>query len=177
MELNFSPLNNLSSTDTITAQKPIEAPVSVINVNGTSTKPSIESVTEAIQRRVADRYKAQQQAIQATGQKTTELLKGIQRGEGIYTLFLQAVEIIGLMTGDTVIHNQAAEDIKSIYGVGLLERQPLQMELDEIRQRLDKLTEATERAGQPDDTLMRIYNAIAQHKTREQQIESLMQQT
>jgi len=51
------------------------------------------------------------------------------------------------------------------------------MELDEIRQRLDKLTEATERAGQPDDTLMRIYNAIAQHKTREQQIESLMQQT
>ena len=164
-----------AAIDTITAQNPIEAPVSVINVNGTSTQPSAESVTEALQRRVAATYKAQQQAIQATGQKTTELLKGIQRGEGIYTLFLQAIEIIGLMTGDTVIHTQAAEDIKSIYGVGLLERQPLELELSKIRQRLGKLTEATERADQPDDTLMRIYNAIAQHKARERQIEDLMQ--
>lgn len=164
-----------ASIDTMTAQKPTEAPVSVLNVNGTSIPPSAESVTEALQKRVAAVYKAQQQAIQATGQRSSELLQGIQRGEDIYKLFLQAIEIIGLMTGDTVIHKQAAEDIKTIYGVGLLEPYPLQLELSEIRQRLGKLTEATERADQPDDTLKRIYNAIAQHKTRERQIESLIE--
>lgn len=164
-----------AAIDTMTAQKPVEAHVNVINVNGASTPPSAESVTEALQKRVAAIYKAQQQAIQATGQKTTELLKGIQRGENIYKLFLQAIEIIGLMTGDTVIHNQAAEDIKTVFGVGLLEPYPLQMELEEIRQRINKLSEATERADQLDDSLKRIYNAIAQHKTRERQIESLIE--
>ena len=164
-----------AAIDTITAQKPIEAPVSVINVNGTSIPPSAESVTEALQKRVAAIYKHQQENIQAAGQHTTEMLKGIKQGENIYNLFLQAVNIIGLMTGDTVIHNQAAEDIKSIYGVGLLERQPLELELSEIRQRLEKLSAAIERKGEPDDSLRRIYNAITQHKTREQQIEDLMQ--
>ncbi len=162
--------------DTMTAQKPTETPVSVLSVNGTSIPPSAESVTEALQKRVAAIYKAQQQNIQAAGQYTTEMLKGIKQGENIYNLFLKAVNIIGLMTGDTVIHTQAAEDIKTIYGVGLSEPYPLQLELSEIRQRLDRLAEATERADQPDDTLIRIYNAIAQHKTRERQIEQIMQQ-
>jgi hypothetical protein len=127
-----------------------------------------------MQRRVADNYKRQQENIQKAGQYTTELLKGIKQGESIYNLFLQAVNIIGLMTGDTVIHSQAAEDLKAIYGEGLLQPEPLIIELQEIRQRLEKLSAAISREDQPDDTLRRIYAAIAQHKTREQQIMGLI---
>lgn len=79
------------------------------------------------------------------------------------------------MTGDTVIHSQASEDIKAIYGMGFSEPYPMQMELDEIRQRLSKMSEAIQRPNQPDDTLRRIYNAIEHHRQREMQIENLMQ--
>lgn len=79
------------------------------------------------------------------------------------------------MTGDTIIHSQASEDIKAIYGAGLLEPCPMQLELDEIRQRLNKMSEAIQRPDQPDDTLRRIYSAIEQHRKREMQIENLMQ--
>lgn len=153
----------------------MDTDLSALNKNGITAHINAENVTEAIQRRVADIYRAQQQSIQKAGYLNSDLLRGIKRGESIYKLFLQAVEIIGLLTGDTTMHSQASEDIKAIYGMGFLEPYPVQMELDEIRQRLSKLSEAIKQPGQPDDTLKRIYSAIEYHRQREMQIENLMQ--
>lgn len=78
------------------------------------------------------------------------------------------------MTEDSVIYTQAVEDLKAIHGEGLLQKEPLKIELQHIRQRLERMGEALSRAGMPDDSLKRIYAAIAQHKIREQEILKLI---
>lgn len=106
---------------------------------------------------------------------TTAILKGARAGEPPVTLLLKAVKCIGLMTGETVTYSQLEEDIKSVYGVGLLEPEPLRMELEEVKGRLQKLQNALERDTEPEDSKKRIQAAIEAHKARANQLEKLLQ--
>lgn len=106
---------------------------------------------------------------------TTAILKGARAGEPPVTLLLKAVKCIGLMTGETVTYSQLEEDIKSVYGVGLLEPEPLRMELEEVKGRLQKLQNALERDTEPEDSKKRIQAAIESHKARANQLEKLLQ--
>lgn len=85
------------------------------------------------------RKQRQNEDMQASSNLLVDLSKNIQAGGDIYSLFIQAVEIIGLTTGNKSFTTQAIEDIKAIYGRGLKLSEPLQIELDQAKERLEIL--------------------------------------
>ena len=95
----------------------------------------------------------------------SEILKGLTAGEDIYSLFLKAAKIISVTTANSLFYTQAEKDIIAVYGIGLQEKAPLSIELEQVQRRLDKLTEAVGREQDPDGR-ERIKRAITAHRAR-----------
>lgn len=103
----------------------------------------------------------------------SDILKGLKSGEDIYSLFLKATEAISLMANNSLFHSQAEKDLVAIYGIGLQEKPPLSVELEQVQKRLQRLTEAEGRETDPDNR-ERIRRAITAHRGREKEIEALL---
>lgn len=96
-------------------------------------------------------------------QGKVEILKAMHRGAPPMFLFLQAAELIGILTGDETFINQCGRDTGAIYGRGLGELVNLQIECKQARQRLEKLQAA--RAAEPTPEYCRALDmAIKEHK-------------
>lgn len=190
MELNLDRLNSLSFVD-FQEKPPSTMPPERFLAQGeykdtTERGNAVEGLPEglgALQRK-ADQNKAQidhsievyrkyQENTAKSGQLQTDILKGVRAGEDIHTLFLKAVKAISLMTSDTLFNDQIEADIKAIYGYGLGAKAPLQTELEEVRKRLQKLTEAAQRE-QEHDSQQRIQAAIQRHRNRTTELEELI---
>lgn len=126
--------------------------------------------------RTREVYREYQQNIKSSGGLRTEILKGAKAGEPPVGLLLKAVKCISLMTSDTVFYNQLEGDIKSIYGAGLLEPEPLEIELKETQERLQRLEQALKRDTEPADSKKRIERAIQAHRERISQLQGLIEQ-
>ena len=124
-------------------------------------------------RRNLEVYRTYQENIKTSSTLQTQILKGLKAGEDVYSLFLKAAKAISLMTSNSVFYSQTEEDLKAIYGRGLQEKPPLQIELEEVRKRLQKLTEAAQRE-QEHDSQQRIQAAIKRHKSRITELEELI---
>ena len=153
MELDFTKLNSLAFMDfaEIPPEKqPSKTPLEpLLEPEGYKTpleeENALQGQIEGLQgipilQRQADANKAEkeralavyreyQENIKRSGQLQTDILKGAKRGEDIYSLFLKAVQAISLMTSNTVFYSQLKDDIRAIYGAGLLEPKPLELEL------------------------------------------------
>lgn len=123
--------------------------------------------------RIKEVYTKYQNNIKTSGTLQTEILKELKMGEDIYRLFLKAVKAISLMTSNSVFYTQSEQDIKIIYGIGLQEKVPLQIELKEVETRLKRLQEALLREDNTDDK-RRIETAIKVHKEKIEKISNLM---
>lgn len=118
-------------------------------------------------RRSLEVYRTYQENIKTSGQLQTDILKGVQAGTDIYSLFLKAVKAISLMTSNTVFYSQIEADIKNIYGIGLQLPAPLTLELIDTQERLDRLREAEQR-----EPNIRSFNrAITAHQNRIKELE------
>lgn len=124
-------------------------------------------------KRTLEVYKTYQENTRKSEQLQTEILKGLKAGADVYTLFLKAVDAISRMTSNTCFRSQIEEDLKSIYGAGLLEKPPLKQELEQTQTRLQRLTEARERE-QSLDSKQRIAAAIKAHENRIAELEALL---
>lgn len=200
MELDFTKLNSLAFagfTEIPPEKQPSKTPsepfledgryktppeeenalqVQIEGLQGISTlQREADSIKEERERAKAV-YKKYQQNIKTSGQLQTALLKGARQGEDIYSLFLKAVKAISLMTSNTAFYSQLEDDIKAIYGAGLLEPKPLELELEEVEGRLQRLREASQRGTEPADSLQRIASAIQAHEQRATQLKSMMAQ-
>lgn len=198
MELDFTKLNNLAliGFEEITPEKqPSKMPTeTLLEPEGYKTpleeENALQGLTEGLQgipilQRQADANKAEkervlavyreyQKNIKLSGQLQTDILKGVKRGEDIYSLFLKAVQAISLMISKTVFYSQLNDDIRAIYGAGLSEPQPLKLELEEVQTRLEKLREASKRETEPADSLQRIERAIHAHEQRATQLKDMI---
>ena len=70
------------------------------------------------------------------------------------------------MTSNKVFYSQIQNDLRAIYGAGLLEPKLLEKELEEVQERLERLREAKQRNTEPADSLKKIDNAIKAHEER-----------
>ena len=104
----------------------------------------------------------------------TAITKGILAAQSPHELLVKAMEWISRMTGDTVFYDQGRENIKAIYGAGLLDPVPLEMELAEVRKRLAMLTRP-ELDAEPEDSRRRIGRAVKAHREREAQLLSALE--
>lgn len=124
-------------------------------------------------RREQERYQngiqEQQDAIKRSGNLRSEILKGIRQGEDTTGLLLKACECISLQTGDKLFYSQAEKDVRSIYGYGLGDMYPLQLDLSDTQARLIRLLQAEERETDA-DVKRRLHGAITAHRQRIEQI-------
>ena len=120
-------------------------------------------------------YKEYQQNIKTSSQLQNDILKGLKAGEDIYSLFLKATKAISLMTSNSVFYRETEENLKAVYGIGLQEKPPLQMELATVEDRLFHLEEAT--LWSTGDELLRIQKAIQAHEERATEIRKTIEKT
>lgn len=194
MELDLTRLNSLAfmgfSGEKTAPKKPPEEQTEQGEYKTiTEPKNGLEVNTEGLEginklQREADRKKQDidrslaicreyQQNIKTSSQLQTEILKGAKAGESIYSLFLKAVKAISLMTSNTVFYSQLEGDIRAIYGQGLLDPLPLQIELQQVQERLTRLKEAEGRELEA-DSRERIKRAVQAHENRIAELEALI---
>lgn len=199
MELDFSKLNNLAFMDfkeLPPEKQPSKTPLEpFLETEGYKTTPKEENALEGqinglegipILQRQADAkkqeidlslaiYKEYQQNTKTSSQLQNDILKGLKAGENIYSLFLKATKAISLMTSNSVFYRETEENLKAIYGIGLQEKPPLQMELATVEDRLFHLEEAT--LWSTGDELLRIQKAIQAHEERATEIRKMIEKT
>lgn len=107
-------------------------------------------------------------------QLQAEILKGIRAGEDIYSLFLKAARAIGNMTTEH-FYTQAERELMSIYGDGLRQRPPLQLERNAAERRLQRLRDSLETET---DTKSRdrICAAITAHENRIHELDAQLEE-
>ena len=184
MELDFSKLNNINTKATETALNDDSGSGDVFSLNNieNATEGNLGANTgilklqkeaneqESERERAICVYKEYQNNIRLSGQLNTEIIKGLKTGEDIYRLFLKAIKSISLMTSDNAIYPIAEQDIREIYGIGLQEPLPLQIELEQVEERLARLEKAeVERSGTT------INKAIEMHRKRAEEIKRLIE--
>ena len=198
MELDLTRLNSLAFTDFKREQEKKQAPESPTEPRKASgeyktiadDKKPLETLVEGLEgihklQRQADAKKMDidrslaickeyQQNIKTSSQLQTKILKGAKAGESVYSLLLKACKAISLMTSNSVFYSQLEGDIRAIYGQGLLDPLPLQIELQETQERLTRLREALNREIEPDPK-ERIQRAVKAHEAKIADLESLIQ--
>lgn len=186
MELDFSPLENITAYSPVKAIKRADPYIDNQSKENALKRPSepkngIAEIWEVKlnkqqenNAKTAEMYRFYQENISRSQTMTAELLKGVHAGEDSHLLLLKATKIISMMTGNNLIYEQLEADLKSIYGAGLLEPYPLELELKQIQGRLEKLQEAEQREGEPEASKQRIRNAITAHEKRGADIRELL---
>ena len=165
MTLDFSSIKRFKSQE-----KSGNSPPSDINIQALSDKNRANLEQAA---RICAEH---QKNTLLTDSLQCKINKGLKSGESIYTLFLKAVQAISLMTGNTVFYDVAKKDLLAVYGVGLEEPQALELELNEIQKRLDKLKQSEQTALDLSDK-QRIKWAIEEHKKAKEFIEKKLERT
>lgn len=110
-------------------------------------------------------YKAYQDAKKRGGILMSSILKGIIAGEDSTRLLLLACEAISSMTGDALFYEQSRTSLITIYGAGLMQTVPLELELDDVCRRLAMLTRP-ELDMETAENKERIRRAVKVHEER-----------
>lgn len=187
MKLDFSGLMNTKNND-VQADLRKDKEAAYINTNEKQEKP-LEGNTgakklinayraeEADSRRAAAIYKTYQDNIKRAGTLRTEIIKGVQRGESKTSLFLKAVEVIGLMTNDNVFVQQVKDDVRAVWGHGYIDADTIRMEVGEMKETLERLNASISReeVDGDRDTLQRLKNAAQRHSERLDELERILQ--
>lgn len=162
--------------DRETIQKPPEG-----QINGLETQQAVGLYLKTQREREAEQrslevYRTYQENIKTSSQLQTDILKGVKAGEDVYSLFLKAAKAVSLMTSNTVFYSQIEADIEAIYGRGLQYKPPLQKELQEAEERLQRLIEAEKRETRT-DSRERIRRAIEAHKRTIAELGAMIEKT
>ena len=187
MKLDFSGLMNTKNND-VQADLRKDKEAAYRNTNEKQEKP-LEGNTgakklinayraeEADSRRAAAIYKTYQDNIKRAGTLRTEIIKGVQRGESKTSLFLKAVEVIGLMTNDNVFVQQVKDDVRAVWGHGYGDADTIRMEVEEMKETIERLNASISReeADGDMDTLQRLKNAAQRHSERLDELERILQ--
>lgn len=122
-----------------------------------------------------ERHEAYQNSAKKAGNIRIQLVKGTQAGENLAALFLQAVEVISLMTGDQGFATSIRNNLDAVYGIGLQDPDVQSMRLQEITGRLERLKEAVKREDIKKDNQEKIKNAIRQHEEQADEIRAALE--
>ena len=120
----------------------------------------------------ADAYLKYHQNALKSAELQTAIIKGLNEGQDLTTLFLQAVQAISVMTDCADFYRIVAETVKTVYGLGFKENTALSVELADVEERLDNLQEAYLWAES--DEKRRIKKAIEAHQNRVAQINKMI---
>ncbi|MBD5111438.1 MAG: hypothetical protein HDT42_02720 [Ruminococcaceae bacterium] len=155
MNIDFSPLRALNNGG-----------ASPVRAAAQNTLPHLQALSDENRAKLEEAARMRteyQKNIRLSDSLRCEINKGLKSGEDIYSLFLKAAKAISLMTSDTIFYDTVKNDLLAIYGIGLEKPPVLQIELNEVQARLDRLRQAAEREQDTDD-VARIGTAIQYHE-------------
>lgn len=152
MELDFTALSGIAGSQS--GEREAERGAGRLQLQADNNAAAIE--------RAAEVYRLHQEATKRAELLVTDIRNGILSGKSIYSLFLQAMQAVELCTGEAGLSTQAEADLVAIYGKALGEPAPMEMELQHILQRLERLNAALLDADA--DAAERIRRAIRQHE-------------
>ena len=199
MQLDFTGLNNIAQKIAIKdfEEDPVEATESPIEeerveisldalkgLTGVNTEPqkqvdgvALISLTRQQQdhNKTLEVYGEYQTNIKRAGELRADILKGVKAGVPVHTLLLKAVECISNMTGDKLFYRLIEKDLKAIYGEAFLDDIPLEWELAEVEERLEKMKEALARETTSLDSKQRIETAIREHEAQVTTLKGLLE--
>lgn len=185
MELDFSILDTLKTSPQNAPERTKTEPVGKSATDEEKRSEGLSGASERVslvrlerdkeeRARLRETYSQLQENIKASGGLRADILKGARAGVDATTLFLSAVKCISLMTGDTVFSSQIEDDMRAIYGEGLLEPVPLQRQLQEVEERLGKLQHSLTREGISPHDRQRIQNAVQAHQKKREELLGLL---
>ena len=203
MQLDFTGLNNIAQKIAIKdfEEDPVEATESPIEdankeerveisldalkgLTGANTEPqkqvdgvALINLTRQQQdhNKTLEVYGEYQTNIKRAGELRADILKGVKAGVPVHTLLLKAVECISNMTGDKLFYRLIEKDLKAIYGEAFLDDIPLEWELAEVEERLEKMKEALARETNSLDSKQRIETAIREHEAQVTTLKGLLE--
>ena len=94
-----------------------------------------------------------------------EIMKGAREGEDVCSLLLKACRAISAMTGSDVFAQQVERSLRAVYGEALEVRKPLEVELKETEERLEKIRKAEELSDES-DMKEAMHNAVRSHEAK-----------
>lgn len=149
-------LRQYAAAQDFTEEPPEQAPAPIL---------AREQAQETQERtRAAEVYKKYQENVKTAGAAKTALRKGILAGASPYRLLLMATECIGSLLNDTEFIEGSRSDLKLIYGELMGEPGALELELEEVEARLERM-----RAYQGEDR-ERVLTAIREHEYRAEEL-------
>lgn len=109
-------------------------------------------------------YREYQSAIKTVSSLEADILKGLAAGDNIAALFLKSIKALSLLTGNRLFYDQAAADIGSIYGYALQDPAAAALELENVKQRLNRLEQVAAAPNTPNRE--NINRAIRAHRAQ-----------
>ncbi len=171
MALDFGVLDRLQKNDKPSIQFPIEIEQ---EDDGCSNIHNRLQVKQADHQRAEKIFGLLQDNIRKAGQLRETILQGVRAGLSPTTLFLQAAECISLMTGDRIFYDQIMDDVRTLWGDIIGDKVVLEMELEAVKIRLEKLKTSMEDETLSADARERIKKAIEHHEQRCNDLERLL---
>ena len=158
--------------NTTETQKPVQSKIDTFHKEQAKTLYLKASKEKEAYDRSVEVYKTYQKNVKTSSELQTEILKGLKNGEDVYNLFLKAAKCISLMTANGVFYDQVKGDLQAIYGRGLQQKPPLQAELQEIQDRLQRLKEA--QAREAGDSKERVRKAVQAHEEQVSELTAMI---
>ena len=161
MGLNFGKLYQIGNEKIVQS---VENPVkeNTPEPEQVQSSVSLDAVSD-MNRRNLEMYSSYQANIRTAGAIESDITKGLQQGQPLAVLFLQAMKAISLMTGDSFTYQNTVELLQAVYGFGLHEPDVEALTAEKVRERLEKLENSliltTDRIDKA-----HIQNAIDEHK-------------
>ena len=103
-----------------------------------------------------------------------EIMKGAREGEDVCVLLLKACRAISAMTGSNVFAERVERSLRAVYGEALEVHKPLEVELKEAEERLEKIRKA-EAACEESDMKEAMRNAVRSHEAKIRHLKEILE--
>ena len=119
-------------------------------------------------------YRAYLNNTRASEELQCEIMKGAREGEDVCVLLLKACRAISAMTGSDTFAQQVERSLRAVYGEALEVRRPLEVELKEAEERLEKIRKAEAEADES-DLKEAMHNAVRSHEAKIRRLQQALE--
>lgn len=98
----------------------------------------------------------------------------INSGKNPYKILLDVAKLLGEISGEDNYYSEIRDAVGSVYGYALKERDVLELELDEVTARREKIQAALSNENFSDDVKQRINFALKRHDEEIERLNSLI---
>ena len=110
-------------------------------------------------------YKTYLKNVRLTEELQSDMIKGIKQGQSAERLLLKCAKALSLTTGSDVFYREIEKTLIAVYGDALGHPEPMQVELEESKKRMQRIAEAM---AQTEDVNLReaMDQSIRAHRER-----------